>query len=208
MKNRAAGEEKIGLSASILIGRSKRMGRDKAKLKIGQQTFLGHIIQELSICDEVFLSSAVNNDYSEYGLDVIMDEKPDSGPMEGIRRSLYHAAYDDVFICAYDMPFFRREMVPFLKDRKDPGHDIVVFRDAERVHPLCGIYGRSVLPVIERFLSEGRRRMMDLLDSVSTKYVDIADGGFPGDVLRNVNTPEEYREVSSIAGSQGVNPLN
>ena len=183
------------LSGAILVGLSTRMGQDKALLTLNQETFISHLARELSVCDEVFLCETLDHDYSEYGLPVIRDEHQGIGPMEGIRRSLFYAAYDHVFICAVDMPFVRGEMILCLKRFISPDYDIYVYKDGDRVHPLCGIYSKRVLPAVGRLIGEGRYRMMDLLGSVPTRYIDIADSGFSGDMLRNINTPEEYRAI-------------
>ena len=191
------------LSASILIGKSKRMGRDKALLMLGHQTFIGHLIQELSVCPEVFIASSVDNDYSGYGLKVIKDENRDVGPLEGIRMSLLSAVHDRVFICAYDLPFFTREVLFYLNRFMAPDEDVCVFQDNERVHPLCGIYSRQILPSVEKFIAEGRYRLMDLLREVRTKYISFQDSGLPEDTLCNINTPEEYR---ALCKKLGINP--
>ena len=188
---------KKDLSAAILVGRSTRMGRDKAFLMLGQQTFIGHLAQTLSVCREVFISTAERKDFSEYGLKVIEDENRGIGPMEGIRQSLSHAKTDHVFICSVDTPFVRSEMIRYLAGFVSSDHDVYVFRDADRVHPLCGIYSRTVLPVAEKMIMEGRYRMMDLLSCVRTKYVSLEAGDFPRETLSNINTPEDYRKILS-----------
>lgn len=185
----------MNLSGAILVGLSTRMGQDKALLKLNRQTFIGHLARELSVCDEVFISETLKTDYSEYGLPVIQDEHQGIGPMEGIRQSLRYAAYDHVFICAVDMPFVVSGMIRFLKGVLSPDYDIYVYKDGDRVHPLCGIYSKRVLPAADQLIGEGRYRMMDLLGSVPTRYIDIKDSGFSGDMLRNINTPEEYRAI-------------
>jgi molybdopterin-guanine dinucleotide biosynthesis protein A len=181
------------LSAAILVGRSTRMGRDKALLVFNRQTFIDHLIQELSGCREVFISSVIKTDYPDYGLKTVPDELPDFGPIEGIRQSLRHSETDHVFICAYDMPFVHREMIEYLAEFVSDGFDAWVFRDEERVHPMCGIYSRRVLPAAEQMIAEDRHRLMELLKRVRTRYVDI--GQFGGEALSNINTPEEYAEL-------------
>lgn len=188
---------KKDLSAAILVGRSTRMGRDKAFLMLGRQTFIGHLAQTLSVCREVFISTAERKDFSEYGLKVIEDENRGIGPMEGIRQSLSHAKTDHVFICSVDTPFVRSEMIRYLAGFVSSDYDAYVFRDTDRVHPLCGIYSRTVLPVSEKMIREGRYRMMDLLSCVRTKYVSLEAGGFPRETLSNINTPEDYRKILS-----------
>lgn len=182
------------LSAAILVGRSTRMGRDKALLVFNRQTFIDHLIQELSGCREVFISSVIKTDYPDYGLKTVPDEIMDFGPIEGIRQSLRHAEADYVFICAYDMPFVRREMIEYLAELVSADFDAWVFRDEERVHPMCGIYSRRVLPAAQQMIDEDRHRLMDLLSRVRTRYVEI--GRFGGKALSNINTPEEYAALA------------
>lgn len=186
------------LSAAILVGRSTRMGRDKALLVFNRQTFIDHLIQELSGCREVFISSVIKTDYPDYGLKTVPDEIMDFGPIEGIRQSLRHAEADYVFICAYDMPFVRREMIEYLAELVSADFDAWVFRDEERVHPMCGIYSRRVLPAAQQMIDEDRHRLMDLLSRVRTRYVEI--GRFGGKALSNINTPEEYAELAVETG--------
>ena len=186
------------LSAAILVGRSTRMGRDKALLVFNRQTFIDHLIQELSGCREVFISSVIKTDYPDYGLRTVPDEIMDFGPIEGIRQSLRHAEADYVFICAYDMPFVRREMIEYLAELVSADFDAWVFRDEERVHPMCGIYSRRVLPAAQQMIAEDRHRLMDLISRVRTRYVEI--GRFGGEALSNINTPEEYAELTAETG--------
>ena len=187
---------KTGLSAVILVGRSTRMGRDKALLELDHQTFMDRLARELSICDEVFVCAPLGREYPDCRLRVIPDEQQGIGPMEGIRQSLRHAAADHVFICACDMPFVSREMIAYLSGCVSPDFDACVFRHGDRIHPLCGIYGKTALPAVQKLISEGRYRMMDLLSSIRTHYVEIAEGGFPPETLDNINTPADYARIT------------
>ena len=186
----------MNLSAAILVGRSTRMGRDKALLELDHQTFMRRLARELSICDEVFVCATLGRKYHECDLRVIPDEHQGIGPMEGIRQSLRHAAADHVFICACDMPFVRREMILYLSEHTSPDFDACVFRHGDKIHPLCGIYGKTALPVVEKIISEGRYRMMDLLSSLRTNCVEIAEGGFSAKTLDNINTPADYARIT------------
>ena len=185
----------MDLSAAILIGRSTRMGQDKALLMLDRQTFVGRLAQEFSQCREVFLSTALKKDYSQYGLKVLEDENQNIGPVEGIRQSLRHAATDYVFICGVDMPFVKKEMILYLAEFISSDHDAYVFRDGDRIHPLCGIYSKAVLPAVEKMIAESRYRLRDLLSGIRTKYVEIGLSCFSRDTLRNINTPEDYLAI-------------
>ena len=185
----------MNLSAAILIGHSTRMGCDKALLKLKHQTFLGRLAEELAGCSELFISCAAAGDYSDCGLEVLVDEHLNIGPIEGIRHALSHASSDYVFICSVDTPFVKREMMLYLAEFISSDYDCYVFRDKDRIHPLCGIYKRAVLPAVLEQIAEGNYRMMRLLTRVRTKYVDIGTSCFDPRALLNINTPADYQAL-------------
>jgi molybdopterin-guanine dinucleotide biosynthesis protein A len=49
----------------------------------------------------------------------------------------------------------------------------LIARAADGLHPLCGIYRREALPVIERFLASGRLKLLDLLDELDADIATI-----------------------------------
>ena len=69
----------INLSAAILVGKSTRMGRDKALLELDHQTFMDRLARELSICDEVFVCAPLGREYPDCRLRVIPDEQQGIG---------------------------------------------------------------------------------------------------------------------------------
>ncbi len=211
----------MNISAMILTGgRSTRMGQDKARLKYGQENFLEHIAGELAgdlnsviqgnaqasgakrasgvnriLITEVFLSVAREGDYAELGLPAVADENQGIGPIEGIRRGLDYAREEYLFVCAVDMPFIQREMALSLAENISPDYDAYVFREGGRIHPTCAIYHRSAGTCAGLLISEGRYRLSDLLDGIRTRYVDLSEGLFRTQNLKNINTPEDYRNT-------------
>ena len=185
----------MNLSAAILVGQSTRMGRDKALLMLNRRTFIEHLARELSVCEEVFISAAAPRSYSDYGLEVLVDEHQGIGPIEGIRHSLLHACSDYVFFCAVDMPFVCREMILYLSEFISSDYDAYVFCEKDKVHPLCGIYTRAVLPAAQKMIADGRYRLRELLSRVRTKYVDVGMSCFSPETLRNINTPADYSAI-------------
>ena len=98
--------------------------------------------------------------------------------------------------CACDMPLVRREMILYLAGFISSDYDVWVFCNKGKIHPLCGIYSRTVLPVAQAMIAEGRYHMMDLLSSVKTRYVDFGDSGLPREMLSNINTQEDYARIT------------
>ena len=183
-------------SVAILAGgKSTRMGQDKALLKLNNERFIDQLAREFRPCGEVFLSAAHAGDYADVGLTVVVDEHKEIGPIEGIRQALIYAHKDYVFVCAADMPFLKKEMAEYLAEFISSDYDAYVFQDEKRCHPLCAIYHKSVLPVIEAQIAKGQYRLVDILQAVRTKYVSLEYSCFDAKTVRNINTRDEYRAI-------------
>ncbi len=183
-------------SVAILAGgKSTRMGQDKALLKLNNERFIDRLAREFRPCGEVFLSSAHPGDYVDVGLHVVADEHQEIGPIEGIRQALIYAHKDYVFVCAADMPFLKKEMADYLAEFISSDFDAYVFCHEKRCHPLCAIYHKSVLPIIEAQIEKGKYRLVDILNAVRTKYVSLEYSCFDTKCVRNINTRDEYRTI-------------
>ena len=181
------------LSVGVLAGgKSSRMGRDKVFLKIGEKTFIEHICEELSCFGELLISCRDPEKFRGLGYATVTDERDGFGPLEGIRQLIRHAACDDIFICAVDMPFISKELVEFLWKKKDPGSDCISVVCRENPEPMCAIYNKRVLPVIESMVGQGKGRVSDLFEKISMQTVRLSDGGFKESVVSNLNTYDEY----------------
>ncbi|NBC16787.1 MAG: hypothetical protein GVY18_05640 [Bacteroidetes bacterium] len=62
-----------------------------------------------------------------------------------------------------------------------------------RIHPLCAIYHRRLLPIVQAHLDAGQRALHRLLDAASdVQYIPV-----PAAPLRNVNTREDAENSTS-----------
>ena len=181
------------LSVGILAGgKSTRMGRDKALLPAGDRTMIERIAEELGGFSEVLVSAAEEGAYRETGLRVCPDERPGIGPIEGIRQVLRAAKEDYAFICAADMPFIRKEAVLALAAAIRPGDDCCVLTRGGQPEPLCAVYSRRVLPLIDGLIAEGCYRPRALYPLCRVRYVPLEETGLGPETVENLNTPEEY----------------
>lgn len=126
----------------------------------------------------------------------IPDLQPGCGPLGGIYSVLREAQTDAVFFCAVDMPFVTERTVAYLEQFLCNDFDGVVFTEGGRLHPLCGIYRRALLPVLERQLEQGDYRVRSLMDTGRIKAVPLEWSALPVRTLWNLNTPEDYRRAA------------
>lgn len=185
------------ISTGILAGgKSSRMGTNKALLQLNNRRFIDRIADELSGFSETLISAAKKGEYEDMGLPVVYDEHRDIGPIEGIYQIVKHASEEYVFICGADMPFLKWELVAYMAEFISSDYDCFVLTDEKHVHPLCAIYSKAVLPVIEELIRGEKYRLMNILKQVRTKYIRLEYTCFDRKLVRNINTKDEYRKMT------------
>lgn len=172
-------------------GDSRRMGRCKALLTIEGKTMVERLREELGDFDPIYL--AANSPIPGEGLIRVEDVYPHAGPLGGLHAALLATGREALFCVPCDLPNFTRRLPELLARSMPHWAQAVICRDQGlRLHPLCGIYRRSLLPQLEECLSQGRRRVMDLLDKVPYTALDVGQE-LPREVFFNMNTPQDYQ---------------
>ncbi len=174
-------------------GRSRRMGTCKALLRLEGGTMLERAAGQLTaLFDEVLLSA--NDPALGLGLNlrVVPDIWRECGPLGGLHAALAATGKDALFCNPCDLPRFTAELPLLLLERMNPEADAIVCRDGGgRLHPLCGIYRRRVLPALEARLQGGERRVTALIEGLSCQILET-EGLLSDGVFENMNTPESY----------------
>ena len=175
-------------------GESRRMGRDKLPLKIGDDTLLDRVHDALaSRCMEVLVVGAKG--HVPPGARRILDLREGEGPLAGIEAGLLAARYRLVFVGAGDMPFLTGDLVGYLLGLLSENVCAVVPHSEEGPHPLSAAYRREVQPAVSAALDRGERSVRGLLGSLpGVRYsgdAELRRFGDPGLLLTNVNSPED-----------------
>lgn len=210
---------KENVCAVILAGgKSSRMGRDKASLLFGQETFLQRIAAELDACGfgekYVSLGSGTAEKAGFHipgGWTVIRDRYRDCGPLGGIHAALSACRAEWALFVSCDTPLYRREFADLLIS-KIPGTDtepehcvgtqlLVPVTPDGRWHMTCALWRKSLLPEVEAQLKSGdyRLRKLCLKDggpSPGTVLVHLeGEQAAFAEMLNNINTEEDYRQM-------------
>lgn len=202
-ENDQAGLPKLKAAGVLLAGgKGLRMNTNKAFLELGGRPLIECSLAVLqTVFAEVLISSNEREAYAGYGLPVIPDENPESGPLEGLCRSLKAATFDTVFIVACDMPFLNAKLIRRLA-KWSLVYDIVIpsFKSGPEagLHPLHAFYHRRCLPVIEKNLSLGKLKIRDLFPFCSVGYIgetELRDFTNLSQIFSNVNTWADWSEI-------------
>ena len=177
-------------------GRSLRMGRDKACLLLNGKTFLERVLEAGAAFPERLVSLCADGIVPPLPADVavVRDEHPDAGPLEGIRQLLRHTAKPACLVVATDLPGLTPALTAALASRY-PGSGNLVLTCGGKREPLCSIYARECLPVIEELQTQGLARPAFLFERVPTQYLALETLGFSAQAIQNINCPEDYRAL-------------
>ena len=179
-------------------GKSRRMGgEDKTLLKINGETLVERAVKALRPwCGDIIIASNAAAKYRVANTVEVIDSWPDIGPLGGIHAGLAAAEHDFAMVVAGDMPFFSGRLTACLLRRRTPEAQIVIADGGRGPEPLCALYGRTCLPLIEEMVRRGVYAPRELLRE--TKHVIVTKEELRRDdvsenIFFNLNSAEDKR---------------
>ena len=190
------------MEASLLVlagGGSRRMGRPKAWLEVGDTFLLRYVVDRLAPAfSEVMVSFAEPEQLVEpLPYRIVFDRKPSAGPLAGLEAGLLTARSEVIFAVACDMPYVTQDVaqMAIAAARRS---DAAIPRVDGRPEPVCGAYGRSALPAISEALDAGRLKMSDAISRLDVTWLEGLDPA----LFRSLNTPEDLERFHAEFASQ------
>lgn len=191
-----------GVGAVILAGgQSRRMGgKNKAFLKLEGETFLNRIAAQLDGFDELLLSVDDSGRYADCGICLVEDLFPGSGPIGGVYSALQACQSDALLAVSCDIPLFSRGLAAYMLSYLYGEYDAFVVEDrGGRLHPLCGCYLKSAIPVLKEQIASGNLRMMDAIQRLRVRHIPLRHSAYADEYVQNVNAPPDYAAVRGPA---------
>ena len=165
--------EKYSIEAVILAGGlSRRMGKEKAQLRLGRRTLLGHA---RALAADLGLPCRV----------LRVDRLPGLGPLGGIETALRRAKAGRVLFLSCDMPFLKPGLVEQLLAIDTPA----AFTAARGKvgFPFC--LSREILPKVEAQLAAAQLSLQAFARKIHARRLRVPKADWPQ--LDNLNTPAE-----------------
>lgn len=186
------------ITGVILVGgKSRRMGRDKAFLKVGGIPIFERVLAVFSEnFERVVLVGDRKERFAGYNLTVLPDIYPGSS-LGGLYTGLYHAETAYVFVVTCDLPFPNAEVLHYLCSLRN-GFDAVVLTTANGYEPLFAVYSKTCLGPIKALLESGDCCAYAYYPQIRVRYVpyeELAHLDRDGRAFLNVNTPEEFAQI-------------
>ena len=196
---------KIRAAGFVLVGgHSRRMGRDKALLELHGKPMLVRTAELLQPCVEEVTLLGPKTRYSGFGLPVLEDATPGTGPLGAVHTALKSSPHSWNLVFACDLPHLNRRIAELLLERtRETSAQAIVPIAAGRYQPLCAAYHHSCIPSIEAVLeSKGNHSFAAMLSVVRVEGITPGTGENPRvweELFSNVNTLDQWEQLQSAA---------
>ncbi len=152
-------------------GKNRRIGKNKALLKIGEKQIIKLIVEKLKIVfDNVLVVTNSSFDYQFLGIRVVQDIVSKRGPLGGIYTGLLISQSEYNFICGCDMPFLNVDLLRFMSSEIDDS-DAIIPVVKGFVEPLHSIYSKRCLSAIRFHLEAEDLKVKNFFSQVKCKYL-------------------------------------
>ncbi len=186
------------LAAAVILagGRSRRMGRDKAVLRIGGRRLLDIAAARLAtLFPEILVAVGRRRLRLPPETRAVRDRFAWRGPAAGIHAALLSARHDYVFAVGCDMPLVSPRLVRLLWKRLAGARGAVPV-GPRGVEPLLAFYARDLARPLARALSAGDVAARDLARLAGVRRVPweaVRRVDPRGTSFVNLNRPEDLR---------------
>jgi len=200
------GVDPSAISVAILAGGyGKRLGRDKAKLRLGEEISLQRVVRRLGpLSEDVIVVRRRDQAVDIGGVRVVADLEPFNGPLAGIAAGITSARHPWCFLAACDMPFIDLDLVLYMLTLRT-GVDAVVPHPAPGHEPLHALYHRACLASVLDRLERGEKRLRGFYSELRVRFVtphEIASIDPDQLSFLNINTPEDLRNARELVASE------
>jgi molybdopterin-guanine dinucleotide biosynthesis protein A len=193
---------RLHLTGAILAGgRSRRLGQDKAGLKLAGKPLALWVAEHLApLVTELWLVTNTPLAHVDLGLPILSDLVPDQGPLGGVRTALFYSSTPWVLAASVDNPFLQAEVLAALIGRAgSTGRAAVVCRSENGLEPFPGLYHVRLLERLADYLQE-QHHVRPFLEHIRPEIVppEVLQGtGYQAGPFFNLNTFEDLRRAEA-----------
>ncbi|TMF29406.1 MAG: molybdenum cofactor guanylyltransferase [Chloroflexi bacterium] len=190
------------MDASLLVlagGDSRRMGRPKAWIEVGDTVLLRYVVERLAPAfSEVVVAFGEPEQMEQLvPYRVVFDRKRDAGPLAGLEAGLIAARHDVLFAVACDMPYVTPTTAQ-LAVAAARNSDAAIARHDGLFEPVCGAYRKTALPAIVGALDAGNYTAHDVAQSLDVTWLEGLD---PAE-FESLNTPADLERFHAAFSAQ------
>ncbi len=181
----------------LAAGRSSRMGRHKALLKINGQTFVENLTQTFApFCDNIFIIVSTNlaDDLRKFDLQlpkaqIIINPNPEIGRMSSVLLGLKENGLNPAFIHNVDTPLISPDTLLSLIKNYDENKTLIPQFNGKTGHPI--LLGRAIVEFL--LTKDYNQNLRELIYSRDYQLIKVNDEA----ILLNINTNDDYTNLTN-----------
>lgn len=177
-------------------GKSKRMGIDKSEIIYNNMLLVEYPINLFkNICDEIILS-ADSNKLHKYNYLKVPDEVGKFGPISGIYSCLKKSSNNLNIVISCDMPLISEQLLQYIIKNSEHSDLVMPFYNSH-YEPLCAIYTKQLIPIIENLFIKNDYSPLSLIPLCKFKKMRIDEtlSFFNKQMFSNVNTIKDLNNL-------------
>ena len=169
-------------------------GQDKGLILWQEKALIEHILDSLpKDIDEIIINANRNeNLYKKYGHKVIKDNLKDfQGPLAGILSSMKHCKHNYLLCVPCDSPRPPEELTERLITCLQSHSSLCAMSyDGKREQPLFSLISCDAKPLLENYLIQGKRKVLDFFHLINASVCDFSD---QANRFKNFNTQDDLK---------------
>jgi len=190
------------MEATLLVlagGDSRRMGRPKAWIEVGDTVLLRYVVERLAPAfSEVMVSFAEPEQMEQHvPYRVVFDRKRSSGPLAGLEAGLVSCRTEVLFAVACDMPYVARSTGE-LAVAAARSCDAAIPRHDGLFEPVCRAYRKTALPKIVGALDAGNYTAHEVVMDLDVTWLE----GLDTTQFESLNTPADLERFHASLTAQ------
>jgi molybdenum cofactor guanylyltransferase len=190
--------QSLDITGLILAGgMGRRMdSRDKGLVEFRGKTMVAHAVDRLrpQVASLVVNANRNIETYAAFGFPVVSDEVSGfAGPLAGLHSGMRTCETALIATVPCDSPFLPLDLIDRLHaPLQSQDADIAVASSGGQLQPVFALYKTSLIASLEKFLSEGGRKIDKWYEQHKTVAVDFEDEL----AFSNINSAEELASLS------------
>ena len=208
-------EDKKTSSLTVVIlagGKSSRVGLNKSK---GQMKLTGRPLIDWVISKLTFLDNLTEEDIIIVGPKekypnfkrVVQDIFPQRGPLGGIFSGLKASNSQYNLLLGCDMPFIKVKLLQYMIENINSYDIIIPCYGKGLIEPLCAIYSKSCLKVIERNIRAGVLSVRKIFPYLKIRFIKEGEiKKFDAELYSffNINLKHDFVKAEELIKKKGM----
>ena len=193
------------LAVVLAGGKSKRFGRDKSQVKLGNKILIDYILTEIIdfYKDILIVTNEPIKFLDSNKISIVNDIKKGLGPLGGIFSAMKWVRdnkkdYKWISTFPIDTPFFKKKhLIKFYKEINLEKSNLFFMKSKNKRHNIFGLWSLELYEKLESALNRGDRKVELWANEIGVKTIDFEHENNK-DPFFNINTEEELEIAKKL----------